>query len=159
MSGSVPLVHSTAATTAMRAAPIDPSWIVEGDPQARVSSLSRSADGRAWTDLWDCTAGRFRWHYALDETIHVLEGEATVIDQTGRVWSLTPGDTVTFHHGTVAHWHVANYVRKVAFCHHPAPPPVAAFLHVTRTRIGRLAMGSLAAAVAMLSTVGISELV
>ncbi len=155
---NVPLVHS-AATSAMHAAPIDPSWIVEGDPQARVASLSRSADGQVWTDLWDCTAGRFRWHYALDETIHVLDGGATVTDQNGRVWSLAPGDTVTFHHGTVAHWHVADYVRKVAFCHTPAPQPLATLMEMARTRSGRVAIGAIAAAMAMLSTVGLSELV
>jgi uncharacterized cupin superfamily protein len=109
----------------MRPAPIDPSWIIEGAPTARVAQLGRSRDGLTWTDLWDCTAGRFRWHYGPDETVHVIEGEAIVTDADGHVWTLRPGDVVTFRAGTKAQWHVPEYIRKVAFCRKRVPRWVA----------------------------------
>ncbi|WP_227590544.1 cupin domain-containing protein, partial [Klebsiella aerogenes] len=35
--------------------------------------LSWSADGSASTIVWQCTEGRFEWHYDFDETILILE--------------------------------------------------------------------------------------
>ncbi len=54
--------------------PIKIEWILEGAPVARIEQLSTSADGTASTFYWDCTAGRFNWFYAFDETLHILEG-------------------------------------------------------------------------------------
>lgn len=142
----------------MQSSLIDPSWIVEGDPQARVASVSRSADGQAWTDLWDCTAGRFRWHYAIDETIHILEGGATVVDQDGKTWTLTPGSTVTFHAGTAADWHVPTYVRKVAFCHNPTPYSVRTIMKIARRLRSRKGRAAIATAIAMAATMTALEL-
>ena len=70
-------------------APINPDWILEGRPQARYAPLSRLTDGRTWVDLWDCTAGRFHWYYACDETAHILEGEAVITDGDGEVWRVS----------------------------------------------------------------------
>lgn len=95
---------------------------------ARIASLSRSADGRVWTDLWECTAGSFHWHYEINETIHVLDGAAIVTDCDGAIWHLKPGDVIQFQVGTKVRWHVPHYVRKVAFCSEPVPGPVASLL-------------------------------
>ncbi|HKU97159.1 MAG TPA: cupin domain-containing protein [Vineibacter sp.] len=114
----------------MNASPIDPAWIIDGAPMARVAPLSRSADGRVWTDLWECTAGSFHWHYEINETIHVLDGAATVTDRDGAVWHLKPGDVIQFLVGTKAHWHIPHYVRKVAFCSEPVPGALASWLRV-----------------------------
>jgi uncharacterized protein len=127
-----PLLRTSTSAVEMRAAPIDPSWIVEGNPQARVASVSQSADGRSWTDIWDCTAGRFVWHYAVDETVHILEGGAHVVDANGTHWDLRPGDVVTFRVGTTASWHVPEYVRKVAFCSEPTTRPLVALIDTLR---------------------------
>lgn len=132
-----PVVHTPTAAAALNPAPIDPAWIIDGDPVARCASLSRSADGSAWTDLWDCTAGSFRWHYDINETIHVIDGGAVVTDRDGAVWELTPGDVMQFLVGTQARWHVPRYVRKVAFCSEPVPRPLTRLLR-TRNRIRRL---------------------
>jgi uncharacterized protein len=140
-----PLSRISAGSIDMRPAPIDPQWIVEGNPMARVGPVSRGADGLSWTDIWDCTAGRFTWHYTVDETVHILEGGAHVVDANGEAWDLRPGDVVSFQVGTAAHWHVPHYVRKVAFCREVVPRPITALMDVERKLRGRK---PLAAAVA-----------
>jgi len=104
--------------------PIEPSWILEGTPVARRYVLSNSADGSAGMIFWDCTAGRFHWHYGMDESIYFLEGSVTIKDQSG-VWRhLESGDTVFFPAGSSAEWRVDRYIRKVAFCRVPMPRSV-----------------------------------
>ena len=65
MSGETPL---------LKADPINPAWITDGAPVARAAVLTESADGRMRSGIWDCTAGRFEWHFAFDETVQILEG-------------------------------------------------------------------------------------
>ena len=108
---------------ALEPAPIQADWIIDGDPQARNRVLSKSQDGAAFTLLWDCTAGAFTWRYDIDETIHVLEGGATLTDASG-TRAIEAGDVVFFPAGSVATWRVRNYVRKVAFFRRPGPRPV-----------------------------------
>ncbi|WP_370875537.1 cupin domain-containing protein [Methylobacterium amylolyticum] len=105
----------------LRSAPIEPSWIHAGEPQARNATLSRSADGLASTLVWDCTAGTFEWHYDIDETIYFLEGSATISDGHGPAKTFTAGDVLFLPRGAVCHWHVESYVRKVAFCRRTQP--------------------------------------
>ncbi|MBM3619519.1 MAG: DUF861 domain-containing protein [Alphaproteobacteria bacterium] len=125
-----PLLRTSPDAVDMSPAPIDPSWIVEGNPMARVGPVSRGSDGLSWTDIWDCTAGRFTWHYTIDETVHILEGGAHVVDANGTHWDLRPGDVVTFQIGTAAHWHVPQYVRKIAFCREAVSGPITAFMRI-----------------------------
>ena len=107
------------------AAPIRPDWVLEGSPTARNTVLARSADRTTLTMFWDCTAGRFRWVYDQDETIHVLEGSATLALGDGRVEQLQPGDVVFFPAGTTAVWTVSGYVRKLAVFRETVPQPLA----------------------------------
>jgi uncharacterized cupin superfamily protein len=153
----VPLQHTSTATVEMRPAPIDPQWVVEGSPMARVGALSRSADGLSWTDVWDCTAGRFVWRYDVDETVHILQGGAHVVDANGTHWELRPGDVVSFRVGTQAQWHVPHYVRKVAFCSEVVPKPLTALINVERRLRGRTRPLAAAAAglVAMTMAAGV----
>jgi uncharacterized cupin superfamily protein len=39
--------------------PIEPSWIIEGKPDAQSFVLSKSADGLASTMIWECSEGKF----------------------------------------------------------------------------------------------------
>ena len=120
---------------------------------ARVKSLSRSGDDTAWTDIWDCTAGTFEWRYEIDETVHILEGEVVVTDHNGTVWKLEPGDVILFRVGTRAHWHVPEYVRKVAFCRKALPRPIAALIKIRgRVRRRAAALVALAGLLAMMVT-------
>ncbi|WP_297587189.1 cupin domain-containing protein [Roseibium sp.] len=106
---------------ALESSPINPDWILEGSPQAKCKNLSRI--GNYWTtvDHWSCTAGKFRWHYDLDETILILEGKALITDDQGAEYHADPGTTLTFPYGSSATWVVPNYVRKIAFNQRSVP--------------------------------------
>jgi uncharacterized protein len=104
--------------------PIYRDWILEGDPVARNTVLSSSADGTSSTLIWDCTAGRFNWFYDIDETIYVIEGSVVIKDPSGTSTRLSVGDTIFFPAGARAEWHVENYIRKIAFCRTPLPRPL-----------------------------------
>ena len=116
--------HSSVALV-MKAAPIHAEWILEGEPQARLAEQSRSDDRAAYTAVWDCTAGRFRWYFGWDETVYILEGGVTVTSADGSIHDLRAGDIAYFKANTWATWQVDAYVRKVAFLRRPFPWPVA----------------------------------
>ncbi len=109
---------------ALNPSPIQPEWVIEGNPIARNKVLSSSADGTASTLIWDCTAGRFNWFYDVDETIYVIEGGVVIRDAGGAARRLSAGDTIFFPAGARAEWHVEDYIRKIAFCRAPLPRPI-----------------------------------
>jgi uncharacterized cupin superfamily protein len=130
--------------------PIEPSWILEGAPVARIQLLSESADGTASTWFWDCTAGRFNWFYSFDETLHILEGGFGLKDLlSGATRRVTAGDVVYFPQGARAEWTVDRYVRTLAFCRTALPGYLITARNVARRvkgavrgRSGRTAPGS-----------------
>jgi uncharacterized protein len=101
--------------------PIEPSWIIEGNPVAQCSVLSRSADGLASTMVWHCSEGKFNWYYDFDETILILEGSIVVESDTMPPTRYGPGDVVFFRDGAHAKWHVEGHVKKLAFCRKTQP--------------------------------------
>ena len=109
----------------MKPLPIEPSWVLSGNPQARAASHSKADDQCAATGIWDCTAGSFRWFFGWDETVVILEGEVHVTADDGTQRTLRAGDVGYFKGGTWATWRIDNYVRKVAFLRKPFPAPVA----------------------------------
>jgi uncharacterized protein len=113
--------------------PIQPAWILDGKPMARLELLSSSADGTASTYIWDCTAGRFNWFYSFDETFHILEGTVMLKYPSGACHRVTVGDTVFFPKGSSAEWTVDKYVRKLAFCRAPVPGYLTFARQVART--------------------------
>ena len=125
------IVHSN-PNVPLLSSPINPAWILEGDPIARNAVLSRSDDATACTIVWDCTAGKFNWHYDFDETLHILEG--SVIDSSPNTppKRLEAGDLAFFPAGTTAHWHVETYIRKVAFCRRVLPRPALPIIRALR---------------------------
>lgn len=120
-----PVVSAASGQMEMKAAPINADWVISGNPQARMADHSRSEDRAAYTALWDCTAGTFRWFFMWDETVHILEGEVHVTAADGSVHHLYAGDVAYFKAGTWATWQVDNYVRKVAFLRRPFPTVLA----------------------------------
>jgi uncharacterized cupin superfamily protein len=94
-------------------APIAPADIEEGQPVAHGVTLTRSPDGQLSTGLWDCSAGKFRWTFWVDEVVHILEGEATVREESGVVHELRPGSVAYFPIGLVVRWEIPRYVRKL----------------------------------------------
>ncbi len=124
------LIIASNTTLALRPSPIEPSWIIEGNPIARNAVLDSSADGMASTIVWDCSEGRFNWYYDIDETIHILEGSIVVDSDTMPATRFGPGDVITFKKGAHARWHVEGYVRKLAFCRRTQPRALGLALRV-----------------------------
>jgi uncharacterized cupin superfamily protein len=110
---------NVAASLTLR--PIEPSWIIEGNPVAQSAVLSKSADGTASTVVWECSEGKFNWYYDLDETILILEGSIVLENDTMRPTRYGPGDVIFFKDGAHAKWHVEGRVRKLAFCRKTQP--------------------------------------
>jgi uncharacterized protein len=114
--------------------PVNPAWVLEGAPVARIEHLSSSADGTASTYFWDCTAGRFNWFYTFDETLHILEGSVTLKFPDGQSRHVVAGDIVFFPNGSRAEWTVDSYIRKLAFCRTALPD----FLVTARDAVRRV---------------------
>src|SRR6266700_3391038 len=104
--------------------PVEPSWIIEGNPEARSHVLSTSACGTAKTMVWSCTEGKFNWYYHLDETIVIIEGSIVLESEGMPPKRFGVGDVVVFHRGAHAKWHVEGYVKKVAFLRLNNPLPL-----------------------------------
>ena len=122
----LPIVTSHASDMELLPDPIPKDWILDGCPQACAAGLARSSDDGLWITVWACTRGRFRWHYNVDETAHILSGEAVIIDESGTERRLGPGDIAFLPAGTSVIWQIAREVRKLAVCRVPMPKPVVA---------------------------------
>jgi uncharacterized cupin superfamily protein len=118
------IVATSIDTVPLKPAPINPDWVLEGSPVARAGEIARSTDGTTLSVVWDCTAGTFNWHFGVDETVHIVEGEVEVSAVGFGPRVLRAGDAALFRAGTTARWHVPTYVRKIAFIRHPLPRPL-----------------------------------
>ncbi|MDI1314466.1 cupin domain-containing protein [Prosthecobacter sp.] len=100
----------------LQSAPINPDWIISGNPIAKVTTLAVAADQTLSCAVWECQAGKFKWVFALDEIVQILEGEVVIEEQTpGRkVHTLRAGDTAMFQDGMTTLWTVPKYVKKFA---------------------------------------------
>jgi uncharacterized protein len=134
------VIRLAVAEVDLKPSPINPRWILEGNPVARNTVLSSSRDGMASTLVWDCTAGRFNWFYDADETVYVVKGGVVIKDPAGVSRRLSAGDTIFFPAGARAEWHVEDYIRKVAFCRTSLPSPLFFAMRVYR-RLARLFRG------------------
>ena len=110
------LIETASLVVNLMPRPIEPSWIIEGNPVAQSSVLSKSADGLASTMVWECSEGKFNWHYDFDETVLILEGAIVLENDTMRPTRYGPGDVIFFKDGAHARWHVEGRVKKLAFC-------------------------------------------
>jgi uncharacterized cupin superfamily protein len=109
--------------------PIEASCIEEGTPVARCITFTESPDKRLSSGLWECSAGKFKVAFALDEIVHVLEGEVTVReDRDGAAYTLRPGDAAYFPMGLVTHWDVPVFVKKFFVVRVPGGNPRVARL-------------------------------
>jgi uncharacterized cupin superfamily protein len=117
----VPLIETDCCDVDLKPSPIEPSWIIEGHPEARSHMLSISADRAATTVIWACTEGKFNWYYDVDETIMLLEGSVVLESEGLPPKRYGPGDVIFFRSGAHAKWHVEHYVKKVAFLRQTNP--------------------------------------
>ena len=132
-----PIVIAPSAPDDLAPAPIHPGWVLSGTPEARSKLLARSADGASSVMAWSCTAGRFTWHYAVDETVHIVSGEVFVTNETGEECRLGPGDMAFFPAGSRSTWHVPVKVQKLAVCRQAMPRPFGFALRAWN-RLGRM---------------------
>ena len=115
------LIEIAKTTVDLTPRPIEPSWIIEGKPDATWCVLSKSADGLASTMVWHCTAGKFNWYYDFDETILILEGGIVLESDAMPPTRYGPGDVIFFKDGAHARWHIESHVKKLAFCRKTQP--------------------------------------
>jgi uncharacterized cupin superfamily protein len=115
------LIETASLLVNLMPRPIEPSWIIEGNPVAQCSVLSKSADGLASTMVWECSEGKFNWYYDFDETILILEGSIVVESDTMPPTRYGAGDVIFFRDGAHAKWHVQGRVKKLAFCRKTQP--------------------------------------
>ena len=139
---SHPIVFAAPADIELDADPICRKWIIDGTPQARSRRLAQSADGTASVMAWSCSAGRFKWQYAVDETLHIISGEAFVTDEKGDIRRLGPGDMVFFPAGSCSIWQVPVEVRKLAVCRQAMPRPFGTLLRAWNKVVRSLAGAS-----------------
>ncbi len=111
MSRSIML--TTPADLELEPEPIPRDWILSGAPQARCKKLVRSHDSTSSIVVWDCTAGRFNWHFSQDEAIIVVSGEAVMINEKGEERRFSAGDLGFFPAGTSCTWLVTDHIRKI----------------------------------------------
>jgi len=109
------LIETGHCNVDLKPSPIEPSWILEGNPEARSHVLSTSADSTAMTLIWSCTEGKFNWYYDVDETIMILEGSIVLESEGMPPKRYGVGDVIFFRNGAHAKWHVEGHVKKVAF--------------------------------------------
>jgi hypothetical protein len=112
---SLALIETSHCNIDLKPSPIEPSWIIEGNPQACASPVATSACGTTKTLIWSCTEGKFNWYYDSDETILILEGSIMLegVGMPPRRYGV--GDVIVFRQGAHAKWYVENYVKKIAF--------------------------------------------
>jgi uncharacterized cupin superfamily protein len=118
------LVEAGRCDVDLTPSPVEPSWIIEGKPEARSRVLSTSACGTAKTVVWSCTEGKFNWYYDLDETVVIIEGSIVLESDGMPPKRFGVGDVIVFRHGAHVKWHVEGYVKKVAFLRLSNPLPL-----------------------------------
>ncbi|HWZ39689.1 MAG TPA: cupin domain-containing protein [Bradyrhizobium sp.] len=115
------LIEIARLTVDLTPRPIEPSWILEGRPEATWCVLSQSADGLATTMVWHCTEGKFNWFYDYDETVLILDGSIVLESDGMPPTRYTAGEVIFFRDGAHAKWHVEGHVKKLAFCRKTSP--------------------------------------
>jgi len=124
------IATGTAATVVLEPEPINENWILSGTPVARSKVVARSADWASSVVVWDCTAGKFQWHYGQDEAIIVISGAAILLGEDGMERRFGPGDYGFFPAGSVATWRVDDSIRKIAVLREPLWRPIGLAMKV-----------------------------
>ena len=108
------MTTGTVTASSFRPAPLRPELILSGKPETRTLDIGRSPDGKFSFNLWDCTAGRFRWVFQSDDFIEILEGTVTITPDGGNARTLTVGDVAYFPGGLATVWEVPTYFKKLS---------------------------------------------
>lgn len=111
---------------------IPPEWISGGTPVARKVKIATSHDWTSSIVVWDCTPGRFQWHYMQDESVFVVSGEAFMVGENGEERRFGAGDFGFFPAGTTCNWRVTEHFRKVAVLREPMWRPLGFVFKVAK---------------------------
>ena len=136
------IVLATAADAQLEPEPIPADWILAGTPVARAKKLAKSRDFTSYIMVWDCTPGRFNWHYNKDETLVVVSGEVFISDGKSEERRLGPGDFAYFPGGTSATWRVTSHLRKVAVVRETLPLPLGFAIRACKGLLRRAGIGA-----------------
>jgi len=115
------IVVAATADIDLDPAPITREWILSGNPEARMKLLARTKDRTSSIVVWDCTPGRFNWHYIVDESVCIVSGEVFITTADGAERRLGAGDMAFFPAGSSCAWRVTERVRKIAFLRKDMP--------------------------------------
>jgi len=135
------------ATVELQPEPIPAAWILNGTPVARSNKLATSKDWTTTVVVWDCTAGRFKWHYGRDEAILVVSGEAFLLNENGGETKFGPGDVGYFPAGSIVTWRVADYIRKVAVVRETVWGPFGFVMKASKKLLRAVGIGNKSASV------------
>ena len=80
--------------------------VLEGEPNARVHWVRPEGHGSQMAGVYRCDPAKFRYAWAADETIHVLEGSVRIEVEGGETLELGGGDIASFRAGDRGVWHV-----------------------------------------------------
>ncbi len=125
-------MEAHAARSDWRPAPIEPSWILAGEPVAQYIPISFGQDGYSSLSLWRCTEGRFRWTFSWEESVYIIKGEVEVAAADGRIARLTAGSVALFQAGTTSIWTVTKPIEKMAHCRRALSPSLSRLLRFAR---------------------------
>jgi hypothetical protein len=134
-------VLATAADEKLELEPMPASWVTSGNPVTRSKRVASSRDFTECVMVWDCTPGRFTWHYVKDETLVVVSGETYIKSDCGKERRLGPGDWAFFPAGCKADWHVTQHLRKVAVMKEILPRPVGLAVRLWKGALRRAGIG------------------
>jgi uncharacterized cupin superfamily protein len=98
---------------------------VTGDANLMVHELrsTNGAEGSVWAAVVTVDPCSFSYDFAGDETLHVLEGEATVVVDGSLSVELSAGVIASFRRGTRSHWTIHSHFREFAVVTEPLPVP------------------------------------
>jgi uncharacterized cupin superfamily protein len=88
--------------------------VLEGDPTAGVAWLRTTAtgDGTLYAGIFVVQPSRFRYDFAHDECLHLIEGDVEIVVEGEAPVHLRAGDVASFSAGTTSTWTVRTPLRK-----------------------------------------------
>ena len=91
--------------------------------------------------VWECTAGRFNWHYSEDETVVIISGEVFITSDKGEERRLGQGDMGFFPAGSSCTWRINDRVKKVAVLRKDMPLALGFGVRVWNKLFGSWGLG------------------
>jgi uncharacterized cupin superfamily protein len=87
--------------------------IVSGDPKHTSWPHFIGNDGNVRSGVWESTAGVFKGPMNDQiEFCHIIEGEARIVTEDNKEFTVKAGDGFVMDNGLQPVWHVDNYVKK-----------------------------------------------